>query len=88
MCVLVYVHSILKHMYTVCRLFVVLSKEVHMFSFPHPIKLELTVQTSVNPKGLFQVSPTADKDIVFYPSHPADKCIGTVKVQVTRNIVS
>lgn len=63
------------------RLFVVLSKEVNVFSFPHPLELELTIQTSFNPKGLFEVTPCLDKDVVFYPSQPADKCTGTVKVQ-------
>ena len=70
------------YLFLLKRLFVVLNKEIHVFAFPHPIQLEMTVQTAYNPKGLFQVTPTVDKDIVFYPSHPADKCVGTVKVQV------
>ena len=55
---------------------------MNVFSFPHPLELELTIQTSFNPKGLFEVTPCLDKDVVFYPSQPADKCTGTVKVQV------
>eukprot|EP00731_Ephydatia_muelleri_P034342 Em0056g1a len=48
-------------------LVVILSEEIHVFSFPHASKLLKTIETSPNPKGLCEVCSSADCQLMAFP---------------------
>lgn len=65
------------------RLVVVEEREVHLFSFPHPIQHQQVIATPCNPRGLLEVSSAPDQCILFYPGPSTDKFTGTVRVHVS-----
>ena len=62
---------------------VVEEREVHLFSFPHPIQHQQAIATPCNPRGLLEVSSAPDRCILFYPGPSTDKFTGTVRVHVS-----
>lgn len=48
-----------------------LQKEIHVFSFPQPVRRLYSINTRDNPKGLMEVATlgTATKQILAFPGH-------------------
>ena len=60
------------------RIIVALEREIHVFSFPHPTRRILTLETRSNPKGLLEVSTLASgyKQLLIFPGHK----LGSIQV--------
>lgn len=50
---------------------VALQKEIHVFSFPTPVRRLLTLETRDNPTGLVEIATlaTAQKQLLAFPGH-------------------
>ncbi|KAF4523719.1 hypothetical protein B566_EDAN011583 [Ephemera danica] len=53
------------------KLVVALRRQIHVFSFPEPAQLLLTLETRDNPLGLCELSPlsTAERQLLVFPGH-------------------
>lgn len=65
----------IEQLYTVimacCRMVVALQREIHVFSFPTPVRRLLTLETRDNPMGLVEIATfaTAQKQLLAFPGH-------------------
>jgi len=50
---------------------VALQREIHVFSFPTPIRRLLTLETKNNPTGLMEIATygSAQKQLLVFPGH-------------------
>lgn len=60
------------------KLVVVLRNQLHVFSFPNPITKLATIETRDNPKGICQLSPAPDNQLMVFPA--ASKVTGVVQL--------
>lgn len=53
------------------RMVVALQREIHVFSFPTPIRRLLTLETRDNPMGLVEIATfaTAQRQLLAFPGH-------------------
>lgn len=53
------------------RMVVALQREIHVFSFPTPIRRLLTLETRDNPMGLMEIATfaTAQRQLLAFPGH-------------------
>lgn len=53
------------------RMIVALQREIHVFSFPTPVRRLLTLETRDNPMGLVEIATfaTAQRQLLAFPGH-------------------